>query len=447
VIAALLACAALAGPDRTAPPPVELAEPWSHPDAELLLDAPGRRVLYVHVEDALDVEVHAISHFGASPRDPATDAAAWLWTWETWARRAWDLAEELDDLGVLVDVWPMDDAVVLEAVGANTRVVPTATLLQDIWLSPRFRRRDVGFHRRESLRELAADPGLAASADAALEAAWYPTDHPWAPASRRDWRRLRRSDVIAAHQAWLTAPMTLVITGDLVRHQLKVLAEALAGPPALHGASATPAPATPVPRGVRVVGVDRPGSAVAAIRLRTPVPPRPHPDHAAMRSIDLAIGQGFASRLHRRLVNELGIAYDVVASHLATANTGTWTVATSVQTRDVGRVIDEVQRALASLGAGGLTDTELAGAAATAVRTWNERAVTLYDLSLLHQELAIGGEALTERREAVLAPADVGAPDTARVANEWLLPTQVWVVEGDREALEPMLRRFDVTWR
>ena len=90
--------------------------------------------------------------------------------------------------------------------------------------------------------------------------------------------------------------------------------------------------------------------------------PTPGSDSPLSRSVDVlmrVLDDGMSTRLHRRICDELGLAYEVSAGAELFRDVGVTDVASSVAHGSVGRLVHEVLQMLADLVDGGPTGTEL----------------------------------------------------------------------------------------
>lgn len=432
-------------PDRSQPPPVVAPTPWALPEISASRSGDGYRVQHVELSGASDVEYRILFHVPGGANDPASRIAVDLWTAETVLSPPGWLDLVLDDLSMAVDSYSAGDAVVVSAVGLRTLVLPTVDVLEEIVYLPRYRRAHIRQAVREAVRSMTKDTSPSFRADEALRWAW---DDPSRGRSiePRDWRRVKRKDVLARHEAWRRSRVTVLVVGEVPDPLLEHIGEVLDPAAPLDTEGTLPEAED---RQARMIGVDLPGSTQAAIRLRTAAPRRGSVEDASMRVLDITLGQGFGSVIHSTLVGDLGLAYDVWASHQRAAVSPHWTIQTSVRPQDAAEALQTIQRILEDVAKDGIDDIRRRGAWATSTRLWNESVESPYMAGQFYEDLALAGESVATAEGQLAEIGRVTSEQLSEVAGAYLLSGQLWVVCGDRGVLGPQLAAagFVVDWQ
>ncbi len=99
--------------------------------------------------------------------------------------------------------------------------------------------------------------------------------------------------------------------------------------------------------------------AQTVVRLAFPTPGSDSPMARSVEVLMRVLDDGMSTRLHRRICDELGLAYEVSAGAELFRDVGVMDVASSVAHGSVGRLIDEVLGMLADLAGAGPSKTEL----------------------------------------------------------------------------------------
>lgn len=242
---------------------------------------------------------------------------------------------------------------------------------------------------------------------------------------------------VAAHARHYRAASRMVLaTAGAVEHDslLRIAARRFGG--LAPGMPHDPEPARPPARGGALVERDGPQTHVA-IGLDGVAMSDPRRSH--LRLLEIVLGRGASSRLHRALRSDRGYVYAVSAVAMSYADRGYFAVYTACAPENLravrGIVIDELDR----LGRRGVSEAELA------------RAKFVYEGSLardfetvLSVASIVGIEELLDKvesfRDAVARIDAVGVDDLRRVAAELLCPERAVVAAAGREVSDAGVR-------
>lgn len=174
-------------------------------------------------------------------------------------------------------------------------------------------------------------------------------------------------DITAMHADWwATAPITLVLVGDLTGVDIEAVARPLTGTSTARVGVVTPA--APAATGTRINVVDIPGSVQSMVRIMAPGPAFGVGDDAALSVAQTAVFGSFGSRLNMRLREELGYTYGASGGFARLADAGWSQAGCSVRTEVTAESITEAVAVIRTAVADGLTDAEVAHARGNLVR-------------------------------------------------------------------------------
>lgn len=172
---------------------------------------------------------------------------------------------------------------------------------------------------------------------------------------------LEPSDVVSLHRrAWATAPVAVVIAGDLRG------VDPVAACAPLTGGTGTAADvevtATPALDASRVHLVDVPGAVQSVLDVRTTGPRFGDGDEAGLDVAATALFGSFSSRLNLRLREELGYTYGASGGFVRLRDGGWVRAGCSVRTEVTADAVRELVEVLRTALADGLDDAEVAQA-------------------------------------------------------------------------------------
>ncbi len=207
----------------------------------------------------------------------------------------------------------------LDALKPN--LAASLALFADIVRRPDFAPADLERVRGQTLAGIAqeeADPGSITRR--LLPVILYGKDHPYGVPSTNSGtvdgvKAVSRDDLVGWQKRWLRPDnATLFVVGDVTMAELKPALEASLGD--WRPDSATPVgtkafPPVPVPKGARIIFVDRPGSPQSYIRGGVVLPVKGSDDAIALRAANDILGGLSTSRLNTDIREEKGWAYGV----------------------------------------------------------------------------------------------------------------------------------------
>lgn len=302
-----------------------------------------------------------------------------------------------------------------------------AELLEPAAVDPVAFDRERGVIRQEMLRQNDSPQIIW---DLLLQALW--DDHPLAHPilGTPDSLDALPLEAVAAHARHYRAASRMVLaTAGAVEHDslVRIAARRFGG--LAPGAPFDPEPVPPPARGGALVERGGPQTHVA-IGLDGVAMSDPRRSH--LRLLEIVLGRGASSRLHRALRSDRGYVYAVSAVAMSYADRGYFAVYTACAPENLrtvrGIVIDELDR----LGRQGVSEAELA------------RAKFVYEGSLardfetvLSVASIVGIEELLDKvesfRDGVARIDAVGVDDLRRVAAELLRPERAVVTAAGRE--------------
>jgi zinc protease len=341
-------------------------------------------------------------------------------------RDAYELAAAIEQLGATLDVAVAEDATVIWVDTLAATLDDSLAIAADVVIRPRFSAGEVDRVRAEALEDLRIRPQEPLRSAALLFDRITLAGHPYGdPPSGflRTVRTLERRDVVRFwRDHYGPSAATIVVAGDVDRATLEASLThhfgAWSGDVA--GALAPPLP-PPAPPGIAVI--DRPGAPQSVVMLGRRGAAADDPDYFAAEVINTAIGANFASRLNRRLREELGYTYGMYAQFWRGEWAGTWSVSSSLATGSTVAGLRETLAILEAARTDELPADELARARQAMIRSLPQQFETnagiageLVDLVVKrlpldwHQRYAAGVAAVTgasARAAAAAAWADV----------------------------------------
>lgn len=179
-------------------------------------------------------------------------------------------------------------------------------------------------------------------------------------------------DVVRFHRdRWATAPVGVVVAGDLRDVDVVAAVEPLTGATdALPLSSTVAAPAADESR---IHLVDVPGAVQSVLEVRAPGPAFGEGDEAGLNVALTALFGSFSSRLNLRLREELGYTYGAAGTFVRLRDGGWMRAGCSVRTEVTADAVRELVDVLRTGAADGLTDAEVAQARENLVRKFPVR--------------------------------------------------------------------------
>ncbi|MEQ1503717.1 MAG: insulinase family protein [Myxococcota bacterium] len=430
--------AAPLGPDRTGPPTVAAPEVLTLPEPEVHPISPGVTALYVRAPGARKVAVQVVvrrglveleqnpTQLGRAIGAMADAAAGDLTGAELSSQR--DLIE--------AELW---SSIRLHE-GEVSLLIPADDLGKGLDLqrliveAPSFPKKDLKRYVTDqrlfyTVNGPASQANVAASA---LAFAWFPPDHPYGVRPNlAELDQVKTKALVSRWRGWLTSsPITVLVVGDIdwstIEPQVRALTAGL-------GAEAPVGRALPVtaPSATKVVGVDMPGQAQVAVRIRFAAPPRDDADNAAMTATNFLLGGHFLSRLNRNLREDKGFTYGAGSSYNYGETWGSVTVQVDVKREDVAATVTEIRKELGRLCTEPVPPEELDAMRRSLDADWNNTFTTADVAAGLYRRALAADWTIAHVKERLVAIDGVTPAGEDRPG--------VWVFVGDRKAVEPAL--------
>ncbi len=263
------------------------------------------------------------------------------------------LADRLEGIGATLEFHNSQELLLFSGRCTRDTAAETLRILVDCLSQPAFPAREVERVRGELLNDIRIETDdTRQRAYRELLRTVFPKDHPYGrdPKGGADRvRRIRRSDLVAFHEAHVGAEgLIIAVTGDVDRGLVE---SSVAGPLARFRAEAEPArPTVPPPYKPRNVTIDMPHKSQADVVVGAPAIPRRHGDYYGLLLANLLFGRiGLSGRLGKYLRDELGLAY-YAYSHLdARTAAGMWSVNVGLNREHLVQGIQGIRDELARL--------------------------------------------------------------------------------------------------
>lgn len=247
------------------------------------------------------------------------------------------------------------------------------------------------------------------------------------------------ADVHAHHHAhYGPRRASLVVAGDFGGDPVGRIEDAFGG---WRHPAAEVSHETPVAAPARALLIDRPGAVQADVRLGRFGIDRRHPDYAALRLGNFAVGGGFLSRLNRVLREERGYTYGVQLVNTPARTGGLLAMHASFRTDVAAAAIAEAYELLRVDGGNGITAAELTDAANFLVGTTPLRCATasgIADQAAALVEAGVGADFVNTHAAQLRRVTPEQATDA--VARHLPPAELTLVVVGDADVLADPLR-------
>lgn len=221
----------------------------------------------------------------------------------------------------------------------------------EIFTSPRFVKLDT--ERQAILEELSADlddEGNLICIDSLSRLALFP-EHPLGfpiIGNEQNVKRFSRRDVEAHFKKYYNAKNMVLCAAGPVAHEDLVDAAKLYLSSLTPGELIPTATPTDLPGGPRFFFTENPGSQTqVSLSFRTVGDL--HPDYVALQLIWRVLDDGMGARLHRRIYDDLGLAYEISAGLDPFADVGLFDIDATVRHENAPSLLSEVLRLLAEL--------------------------------------------------------------------------------------------------
>ena len=412
----------------------------------------GLRVLLVERRSVPVVNLQLLVLGGASALDPSRAGLASLTAdmldEGTASRSALEVAGAFDLLGVPFYSSAGFDAGEVELNVLTPRLGQAVELMAEVVLGPAFPDHELERVRSERKTRLLQDvDDPRALATHAFARVVFGEGHPWGRpllGTRGSLERLSRDDVARFyHEHYHPGAATLIAVGDVGEDDLLPLLEH-------HFGGWTPRPRVPVRlpdppavSGTRVYVVDKPGAPQSEVRVGGVAVDRATDDYFALTVMNTILGGAFTSRLNLKLREEKGYTYGAGSGFSMRREPGPFVAHAAVHTPVTADAVSDVLGEIARMGEEPVPADELNRARRYVALRLPQRFETVVDVTARLSELVLydlPDDYFATYVERVMA---VTAEDVQGAARRHLDPERmVVVVAGDREAIEPPLRRL-----
>lgn len=274
---------------------------------------------------------------------------------------SYELARAVEALGASFNAETSRDAAVYYIETVPRHLARAADLLAEMFRAPRFA--DLDIEKEIVLEEMNEDyneEGLLTDLDSLTRPRLWPS-HPMGFAVIGIRENVERIDVedLRAHWDRLYVSGNMLVCGagnidaaDFFAHVEDAFSFVSEGPGVQQKAPRPSATGSSL-------WVPNPDSQVS-VNLAWPALPDPHPDHAALSLLRRALDDGLSSRLHRRIVDEEGLAYDVEASIEGYHDAGAFEIQAGLAPRKLPAVMSVLAEILDDLCEREVDEEELA---------------------------------------------------------------------------------------
>ncbi|HEY2049397.1 MAG TPA: pitrilysin family protein [Caulobacteraceae bacterium] len=379
-------------PPRVQPPAPELPLPVT--TTQTL--ANGLRVI-VAPRAGLPVATAVLSFVGGSRLDPRerpglTELTASLALRGAAGRSDHALARALAGLGLDLSVEVDRDSTRLALSGLSPSLPQGLALLADVARRPSYDPAKLARAIRARAED-DADTSAEDLADEAVDALVFRQ----APTAAKPPRPLSRADLVRQHaRLWRPDQATLVITGSVEPNAVIPLVRAAFDDwrnPA--GAPPTPRPDSRASK-PRVVAIDWPGAAVAAVEVGARMAAASEGQRAALELANTTLGDGVSSRLSREIRVKRGLSYDVSSDLDLGRGTGLFSASTETRNATAPKVASLILEELRRLAASEMTPEELTARKAELIGDYARRTETTDDLAELIAQQSVRGAGLDD---------------------------------------------------
>ena len=366
---------------------------------------------------------------------------------------ALDVHEALGRIGAQLDLDVGHDATVLGLTTLDRYLDRGLDLLRDMVIRPRFeqrefdRVRDLRLNRLLQLKDM--PPALA---DRAFTQLLY-RNHPYGHlpiGSEGSLRSMMIRDITSFHKRAFVPAQTTIIAVGSASHE--AMSEAVTR--AFEGWSAVtsdpvPDPETypaPLPAGVRLALVHRPGAAQSELRIGHVALSRKSPDYHAALVANMVLGGQFVSRINMNLREDKGYTYGVRTAFEFRRAPGPFVLHASVQADATAEAVREAIHEMREIrGDRPITRHELELGRASLTRGYPRNFETADQIARGAAQLALYG--LADDYFTTFVPRVLALDEEAvtKVAAAHIDPARLLtVVVGDRDKLLPSLRALEM---
>ncbi len=266
------------------------------------------------------------------------------------SRDSFDISREVESLGASLDAFTTEDHTCFSVRGPAETFARLAVVLADLYQHPTIDPAELEREREVVLEEIAMyrDNPAQHVEDLLGLAAW--PNHPLGmpiTGSEDSVAQISRGDVFAFHQGFYTGSNTFVTVAGAIRHEEAVdtLAPLFADLPA-----GEPADFLPIPTLMRFNGPRRVEELRGIEQSHLCIGFHSASRHDAMRFplrlLSVLLGENMSSRLFQVLREEQGLCYSISSDVLALEETGLLSIYAGLDSEEVPRALELVERCL-----------------------------------------------------------------------------------------------------
>jgi zinc protease len=433
---------------RAKPPKAAPAPRVNLPSADIFELANGLTVIHYYNPALPLVAARLVVRSGtdANPADHPGLAAftAHMLEEGTATRSAPRIADELAQLGAQFASDSNADASAVSLLSLRSTFAQAFDILADVVQHPAFPTAEVERQRAARIAELLQQRDEPeAVATVAASAALYGPGHPYGYSRLGTEEAIRdtmRDDLLGFwRRHYVPENAALVVAGDISRAELKALAESrLLGWPRAGVASVQPG--APEPTHARLVLVDKPGAAQAALRVTAIAAARGTPDYSALEVMNAALGGLFSSRINNLLREQKGYSYGMFSQFRYDRTPGPFAVAGSVRSDVTAAAVSDIFTELRRMREEPMAPPELAAARNAQMLSLPVQFETNEGIGASMTELFVFGLPADYYQALPAQFAAVTAEQAQEAARKYLAPEKMIVVAvGDRAKIGPQL--------
>jgi predicted Zn-dependent peptidase len=437
------------GFDRTKPPVLGPAPSLTMPPTTERTLPNGLRLIVIEQHELPLVDVQLVIRTGgeADPKDKTgvSSLTSTLLTEGAGARNSQAIAEQQAFLGVSVFASSGWDRSTI-GLHAPVAVLDSAlALFADVALRPTFPAPEFDRQRKQRMTQLLQLKDRGPSmADRAFSAILYGDEHPYGRALagvETTIEALKRDDLAAFYKTYFRPNNAfMIVVGDVTVAEVERRITAAFGSWERGTIPVTKFPPAPARTERRIYVIDKPGAPQSSFRIGSVGVPRSTEDYYSLRVMNTILGEPFTSRLNQNLREDKSFTYGAGSSFSMRREPGPFLASAEIRDTVTGAALvefmkelenihkpmppAELEKAKKYLQLGLPASFETTGAIAGQMSTY-----ALYDLPL------------NEPARAVAKIGAVTAADVKRVADKYLIPSQMAVIiAGDAKKIVPLLK-------
>ncbi|MCU1291888.1 MAG: peptidase domain protein [Bryobacterales bacterium] len=393
---------------------------------------------------------YAADQFGA----PGTSRlAAALLTGGTARRNALVISEELQSLGAQITAGSNLDISTVYLSALTATVDDALDIYADVILHPAFPETDFERQRQLQLSTIANEKATPIQmALRALPPLLFGPKHAYGlpltgSGTEESVTGLTREDVVKFHQSWFKPNnSTMVIVGDTTLAEIKpklekYFAEWSAGDVPVKNVAPVPLPSKPA-----IYLIDKPGALHSVVIAGTIAPPHDAKTEPALETMNNIFGGTFGARLNMNLREDKHWSYGAASLLYGARAQRPFLAYSSVQGDKTADTVSEMLKEVnGMLGSRPVTEEELAKVKQQEVAELPGSHETMNAVGGLLSDLLQFGLPLDYYSSYVKHVSELTVANVECMAKSVLNPNAlVWLVVGDRAALEPSLRALGV---